>query len=181
VDFHGEKRSKETHASTTDGDARLAKKGKGKEAKLSYVGHVLMENRNGFIVKTRLSKATGTAECAAALEMAGEVSGGGRVTLGGDKGYDQKELVEALRKKKVTPHVARDEKRRGGSAIDGRTARHAGYEVSQRVWSGCSRLPRRPTIWCARGTCWRKRRRRARGVVSQKELETPRGTEQESR
>ena len=134
VNFHGEQRSNETHASTTDADARLAKKGKGKEAKLSYAGHVLMENRNGLIVKTRLSKATGTAECAAALEMAGEVSGEGRVTLGGDKGYDQKELVEALRKKKVTPQVARNEKRRGGSAIDGRKARHAGYEVSQRVW-----------------------------------------------
>jgi len=133
VNFHGEKRSNQTHESTTDGDARLAKKGQGKEAKLSYAGHVLMENRNGLIVKTRLTKATGTAECAAALEMAGEVSGKRRVTLGGDKGYDQKKLVEALRKKKVTPHLARNQKRPGGSAIDGRTARHAGYEVSQRV------------------------------------------------
>jgi IS5 family transposase len=133
VNFHGEKRSNETHASTTDPDARMAKKGQGKEAKLSYAGHVLMENRNGLIVKTRLTKATGTAECVAALEMAEEVSGEQRVTLGGDKGYDQKNLVEALRKKKVTPHVARNEKRRGGSAIDGRTARHAGYEVSQRM------------------------------------------------
>jgi IS5 family transposase len=133
VNFHGEKRSNETHASRTDSDARLAKKGKGKEAKLSYAGHVLMENRNGLIVKTRLTKATGTAECTAALEMAGEVSGARRVTLGGDKGYDQKKLVEALRRENVTPHVAQNEKRPGGSAIDGRTVRHAGYEVSQRV------------------------------------------------
>jgi transposase len=133
VNFHGEKRSNETHESRTDPDARLAKKGPGKEAKLSYAGHVLMENRNGLIVKTRLTKATGTAECAAALDMAEEVSGDRRVTLGGDKGYDQKKLVEALRAENVTPHVARNEKRPGGSAIDGRTARHAGYEISQRV------------------------------------------------
>jgi transposase len=133
VNFHGEKRSNGTHESRTDPDARLAKKAKGKEAKLSYAGHVLMENRNGLIVKTRLTKATGTAECAAALDMVEEVSGDRRVTLGGDKGYDQKQLVEALRTENVTPHVARNEKRPGGSAIDGRTARHAGYEISQRV------------------------------------------------
>ena len=133
VNFHGEKRTNETHASTTDPDARLAKKAQGKEAKLSYAGHVLMENRNGLIVKTRLTKATGTAESAAALDMAEEVSGERRVTLGGDKGYDQKKLVEALRTENVTPHVARNEKRPGGSAIDGRTTRHAGYEISQRV------------------------------------------------
>jgi transposase len=133
VNFHGEKRSNATHQSTTDGEARLAKKAKGKEAKLSYAGHVLMENRNGLIVTTRVSKATGTAECAAALEMAEEVSGNRRVTLGGDKGYDQKKLVEALRWENVTPHVARNEKRPGGSAIDERTTRHAGYEISQRV------------------------------------------------
>ena len=86
VNFHGEKRSNETHASTTDADARLARKAKGREAKLSYAGHVLMENRNELIVKTRLTLATGTAECAAALEMAEEVSGQGRVTLGETKG-----------------------------------------------------------------------------------------------
>jgi transposase len=132
VNFHGEKRSNETHQSTTDPDARLAKKATGKEAKLSYTGHVLMENRNGLIVTTRLTKATGTAECTAALEMAEEVSGERRVTLGGDKGYDQKKLVEALRVENVTPHVARNEKRRGGSAIDERTTRHEGYQISQR-------------------------------------------------
>jgi len=93
----------------------------------------LMENRNGLIVKTRLTKATGTAEGAAALEMVEEVSGEQRVTMGGDKGYDQKKLVEALRRENVTPHVARNQKRPGGSAIDGRTTRHAGYAISQRV------------------------------------------------
>lgn len=129
VDFHGEKRSNATHQSTTDSESRLAKKSKGKEAKLSYAGHVLMENRNGLIVTTRVTKATGTAECEAGLEMIEEISGAGRITAGGDKGYDQKKFVEALRRENVTPH----EKRPGGSAIDERTARHAGYEVSQRV------------------------------------------------
>ena len=133
VNFHGEQRSNATHESTTDPESRLAKKAKGKEAKLSYVGHVLMENRNGLIVTTRVTKATGTAESDAALEMAEEVSGDRRVTLGGDKGYDQKKLVEALRRENVTPHVARNEKRPGGSAIDKRTSRHEGYEISQRV------------------------------------------------
>ena len=133
MNFHGEQRSNATHESTTDPESRLAKKAKGKEAKLSYTGHVLMENRNGLIVTTRVTKATGTAESEAALEMAEEVSGDRRVTLGGDKGYDQKKLVEALRRENVTPHVARNEKRPGGSAIDKRTSRHEGYEISQRV------------------------------------------------
>ncbi|MGH9744191.1 MAG: IS5 family transposase [Candidatus Acidiferrum sp.] len=133
VNFHGEQRSNATHESTTDWEARLATKAKGKEAKLSYAGHVLMENRNGLIVTTQVSKATGTAESEAALEMAEEVSGDRRVTLGGEKGYDQKKLVEALRRENVTPHVARNEKRPGGSAIDKRTSRHEGYEISQRV------------------------------------------------
>ena len=133
VNFHGEKRSNETHQSRTDGDARLAKKAQGKEAKLSYAGHVLMENRNGLIVTTRVTKATGTAECLAALEMIEEVSGERRITAGGDKGYDQKQFVESLRRENVTPHVAQNQKRPGGSAVDQRTTRHAGYAVSQRV------------------------------------------------
>lgn len=133
MDFHGEKRSNATHESANDPESRLAKKGQGKEAKLSYAGHVLMENRNGLIVTTRVTKATGKAECEAGLEMIEEVSGMGRITAGGDKGYDQKKFVEALRRENVTPHVARNEKRPGGSAIDGRTSRHAGYEVSQRM------------------------------------------------
>ena len=133
VDFHGEKRSNATHQSTTDVDARLAKKSRGKEAKLSYAGHVLMENRNGLIVTTRVTKATGTAECKAALEMIEEIGGMRRITAGGDKGYDQKKFVEGLRRENVTPHVARNEQRPGGSAIDKRTTRHEGYEISQRV------------------------------------------------
>jgi len=132
VNFHGEKRSNATHASTTDPDARLAKKGAGKEAKLSYAGHVLMENRNGLIVTTRVTRATGTAEADAALEMAEQIGSRRRVTMGGDKGYDQKKLIEELRQENITPHIARNEKRNGGSAIDERTTRHAGYEISQR-------------------------------------------------
>ena len=131
VNFHGEKRSNATHASTTDGEARLAKKSAGKEAKLSYAGHVLMENRNGLIVTTRVTKATGTAEGEAALEMAEEIASRRRVTMGGDKGYDHRKVVVGLRQENITPHVARNEKRRGGSAIDERTTRHAGYEISQ--------------------------------------------------
>jgi len=132
VDFHGEKRSNATHASTTDGEARLAKKSAGKEAKLSYAGHVLMENRNGLIVTTRVTKATGTAEGEAALEMAEQIGSSRRVTMGGDKGYDHRKVVAGWRRENVTPHVARNEKRSGGSAIDERTTRHAGYEISQR-------------------------------------------------
>ncbi len=132
VDFHGEKRSNQTHQSTTDPQARLYKKSAGSEAKLSYLGHVLAENRNGLVVGTRVTQATGTAERAAALQMIVEQNGGERrVTVGGDKGYDVREFVEDLREVQATPHVAQNEKRRGGSAIDGRTTRHAGYGVSQ--------------------------------------------------
>src|SRR5258708_40346144 len=99
-----------------------------------------MENRNGLIVKTRLTKATGTAECAAALEMAEEVSGERRVTLGGDKGYDEKKLGEALRRENVTPHVARNHKRPGGSANDQRTARRGGYGISHRAKQGVEEI-----------------------------------------
>ena len=133
VNFRGEKRSNETHASTTDPDARLYKKAKGQEAKLGFLGHVLMENRNGLVVETRLTKATGTAEREAAVEMV-EVKReekGGRLTLGGDKNYDTREHVAALRELKVTPHVAQNTERRGGRAIDQRTTRHPGYTVSQ--------------------------------------------------
>jgi transposase len=133
VDFRGQKRTNDTHASTTDPDARLYKKGKGQEAKLGFLGHVLMENRHGLVVETRLTKATGTAEREASLEMvkAKRKQKGGRLTLGGDKNYDVAEHVAALRKLKVTPHAAQNTERRGGSAIDQRTTRHAGYSVSQ--------------------------------------------------
>jgi transposase len=133
VDFRGQKRCNDTHASTTDADARLYKKAKGQEAKLGFLGHVLMENRHGLVVETRLTKATGTAEREAALEMvkAKRQQKRGRLTLGGDKHYDVAEHVAALRRLKVTPHVAQNTERRGGSAIDQRTTRHAGYAVSQ--------------------------------------------------
>jgi hypothetical protein len=131
VDFHGEKRKNETHASTTDPDARLFKKSKGSEAKLSYLGHVLMENRNGLLVQTFLTEANGRAEREAAMLMAEAILGGKRVTLGGDKNYDTQEFVRELRGMNITPHVAQNDTNRR-SAVDERTTRHAGYEVSQR-------------------------------------------------
>jgi transposase len=132
VDFHGEKRSNQTHESTTDPDARLARKGNGKEAKLSYNGNLLTENRNGLIVNTELFQANGTAERDAALVMLEQIPGGRRVTVGADKGYDTKDFVAECRHLQVTPHVAQNVNRNGGSAIDGRTTRREGYEVSQR-------------------------------------------------
>src|SRR5258705_1507524 len=132
VDFHGEKRSNETHESKTDPDARMARKGKGKEAKLSYNGNLLTENRNGLIVTTEVFQANGTAERDAALVMLEQVPGGQRVTVGGDKGYDTRDFVAECRNMNVTPHVAQNTKRSGGSALDGRTTRHGGYDVSQK-------------------------------------------------
>jgi IS5 family transposase len=132
VDFHGEERSNETHESTTDPDALLARKGNGKEAKLSYNGNLLTENRNGLIVQTEVFQANGTAERDAALVMLEQIPGAGRVTVGADKGYDTKGFVAECRHLNVTPHVAQNVKRNGGSAIDGRTTHHAGYAISQR-------------------------------------------------
>lgn len=132
VNFHGQKLTNETHASTTDPDARLLKKGKGKEAKLCYAGHVLMENRNGLIVDVQLTHATGTAEREAALSMVKQRAGSRRVTLGGDKNYDTGDFVQKLRDLKVTPHVAQNDTNRR-SAIDARTTRHPGYAISQKV------------------------------------------------
>ena len=130
VNFHGETRTNATHASTTDPDARLARKGRGKEAKLSYTGHVLMENRNGLAVDVALLPATGTAEREAAIEMLAELPDSGRITLGGDKNYDTRDFVEQLRELEVTPHVAQNDTNRR-SAIDARTTRHTGYAISQ--------------------------------------------------
>ncbi len=132
VDFHGERRSNETHESKTDPDAKLARKGPGKEAKLSYSGNLLVENRNGLIVNAELLEANGRAERDAALLMLEQVPGTRRVTAGADKGYDTAEFVAECRHLGVTPHVARNTGRRGGSAIDARTVRHSGYAVSQR-------------------------------------------------
>jgi len=131
VNFHGEKRSNETHESTTDADALLARKGNGKEAKLSYNGNLLTENRNGLIVNTELFQANGTAERDAALVMLEQVSGIHRITIGADKGYDTRDFVAECRNLKATPHVSQNIKRSGGSAIDERTTRHSGYAISQ--------------------------------------------------
>jgi transposase len=134
VDFHKEKRSNATHESKTDPEAKLARKGKGKEAKLSYSQHALMENRSGLLVDLRIAEANGTAERAMALEMVGDrVPGTKRITLGGDKGYDTKDFVEECSWRKVTPHVAQNITQQRDSAIDGRTTRHPGYEISQRI------------------------------------------------
>jgi len=131
VNFHGQKRSNKTHQSTTDADLKLFKKTKGSEAKLAYQGHVLMENRNGLVVNALLTQASGTAEREAALAMLQQRPQKKRVTVGGDKAYDTKDFVADLRACQVTPHVAQNNKRRK-SAIDERTTRHPGYEVSQR-------------------------------------------------
>ncbi len=132
VDFHGEKRSNDTHESTTDPDARLARKSGGHEAKLAYCGNVMIENRNGLVVDTELLQCNGTAERDAAMLMAERVAGIERITLAADKAYDTKDFVSEMRGMNVTPHVSQNIKRSGGSAIDGRTTRHEGYQVSQR-------------------------------------------------
>ena len=134
VDFHGEKRSNQTHQSTTDPESRLARKGRGKEAKLSYAQHALMENRNGLLVELQITEATGTAEREAALSMVNDyLPRDQRITLAGDKGFDTRGFVEGCRELGVTPHVAQNLERSGGSAVDKRTTRHPGYSVSQRI------------------------------------------------
>ena len=131
MDFRGQRRRSDTHVSTTDPEARLYKKAPGQVAKLSYLGHVLTENRHGLVVDVELSEANGRAEREAALDMV-ERRTAGRATLGADRGYDVRGFVETLRSLGVTPHVARNDRRWGRSAVDGRTTRHAGYAVSQR-------------------------------------------------
>jgi len=127
VNFHGESRRNDTHQSTTDPDAQLARKGAGKEAKLSYAGHVLLDNRHGLVANVCVTPATGTAEREAAVLLLGAVAHGG--TVGGDKGFDVPSFVAQVRTLGVTPHVAQKLK---GSAIDARTTRYTGYAVSQR-------------------------------------------------
>jgi transposase len=131
VNFKGEQRSNDTHASTTDADARLYKKAQGDKSRLCHMGHILMENRNGLIVDVEVTKASGTAEREAALAMLGRRSNQRkRVTVGADKGYDCKAFVKGCRRLKVTPHVAAKDQH---SAIDGRTQRHEGYKASLKV------------------------------------------------
>ena len=130
VNFRGKKRKNDTHASKTDPDARLYKKAKGQQAKLCYIGHALMENRNGLVADTALTIATGTAEREAAIDMLDQVPGRQRITVAADKGYDCRDFVDECRQIQATPHVAQKQK---GSAIDARTTRHEGYNVSLRV------------------------------------------------
>ena len=137
-DWRGQKRSNETHRSTTDGDARLARKSNGQASILAYAGHVLMENANGLVARSCLTHATGTAEREAGLQPVDRLKRRRRITLGADKGYDAASFIAALRERKITPHVAVDRRvsktgtpRR--SAVDGRTTRHRGYQASQRV------------------------------------------------
>ena len=127
IDFHGEQRRNDTHQSTTDPEARLARKGAGKEAKLSYTGNVLMDNRNGLVADVETMQADGTAERDAAAVMIESIPGDDRVTIGADKGYDTKGFVADARALNATPHVAQKKH----SAVDGRTTRHEGYRISQ--------------------------------------------------
>jgi transposase len=132
VNFHGEKRSNQTHESKSDAEAKLARKGAGKEAKLSYSGNLLVENRNGLIVDAMTWEANGRAERDTALLMLEQIPGDHPVTVAGDKGFDTREFVSECRQMRVTPHVAQNDGRPGGSAIDQRTTRHEGYRISQR-------------------------------------------------
>jgi transposase len=133
VSFHGQQRRNDTHQSTTDPDARLFKKAVGREAKLAYLGHVLTENRHGFIVNTAVTSASGTGERDAAIVMLGELPlTSRRITVGADKAYDTRAWVAAVRQMRITPHVAQDTFSCRGTAIDGRTTRHAGYRLSHR-------------------------------------------------
>jgi transposase len=132
IDYRKQKRSNDTHQSKTDPLARLYKKSRGSEAKLAYLGHLVTENRNGLVVNTRVTLATGTAERSAAIEMAEQIPGGSkRVTLGADRGYDTADFVEHMREFRVTPHVAQNDTNRS-SAIDARTTSQPGYAISQR-------------------------------------------------
>jgi IS5 family transposase len=132
VNFHGERRSNETHCSTTDPDAKLARKSRGTGAVLAYRGHLLTENRNGLVVSTLTTCAYGSAERDAALLMVEALPGTQRITLGADKGYDARDFIDELRHMEITPHVAQNDTNRR-SAVDERTTRHAGYQLSQKA------------------------------------------------
>lgn len=132
ADFRGHKRSNDTHESKTDPESKLMRKGKGREAKLCFMAHALMENRNGLLVDLRVSEANGHAERETALEMLAQHAGGG-ATVGADRGYDTKDFVGRAREQNVTPHVAQNQNAHRSSAIDGRTTRHVGYPISQTI------------------------------------------------
>jgi transposase len=132
-DFHGESRTNDTHASTTDPQAMLYRKSPGERAKLCYMGHAVSENRHGLVVEVQVSEANGFAERSTAIEMIEAVSGERRCTVAADKAYDTHGFVAQMRHIQATPHVAQNTERRGGSAIDARTTRHAGYTLSLRA------------------------------------------------
>ena len=156
-DFRGEKRSNDTHASTTDPDARLYKKADGQPSRLCFVGTALMENRNGLVVDGRLTRASGVSECLAAIDLADQHIGRGG-TLAGDKGFDTADVVAELRERRITPHVAQNAydtgKVRRRSNIDGRTTRHAGYAASQK----CRKRIEEIFGWLKTVGAWRKSR-----------------------
>lgn len=158
-DFHGQKRSNETHASTTDPDARLFRKGKGKEAKLCHMGHIMTENRHGLIVAARLTEANGTAECRTALDMI-DAKAGSRSTLGADKNYDTADFVAGCRARGCVPHVAQNDTNRR-SAIDARTTRHPGYAISMTK----RKRIEEPFGWMKTVGVMRKTRHRGRPLV----------------
>ena len=159
-DFHGEKRLNETHASTTDPEAQLFKKGAGKEAKLCFMGHLALDNRHGLVVQTETTLATGFAEREAAERMLRRAKRRERATVGADRAYHTQEHVRALRSLGITPHMAASQKNRR-SAIDGRTTRHAGYEISQRK----RKLVEQPFGWMKTVGLLRKVRHRGRSKV----------------
>ena len=159
-DFHGEKRCNDTHQSKTDPEARLYKKSQGQEAKLAYLGHTMVENRNGMIASAMVTQATGTAEREAALEMVKALSKGRRITVGADKAYDTKGFVASMREAGATPHVIQNNKNRR-SAIDGRTTRHKGYAISiAKRW-----LVEKPFGWLKRVGGMRQVKLRGRNKV----------------
>jgi transposase len=161
--FRGEQRKNDTHESKTDPDARLYRKSKGQEAKLSYLAHAVVENRNGLIRKVMVTTADGQAECDAALLLAQEIAGEemGQLTMGADKAYDRADFVQTVRELGVTPHVAQNNKNRK-SAIDGRTTRHPGYKISlAKRW-----LVEKPFGWCKQIGGLRKVKLRGLGKVT---------------
>jgi len=161
ADFRGQKRSNETHQSTTDPQARLFRKGSGQEAKLCFIAHTLMENRSGLIVDTRLTTADGHAERIAALSMIEPSAAGPRaLSLGADKAYDAEDFVNELKSLNVRPHVAQNTSGRR-SAIDRRTTRHVGYELSQRI----RKRIEEPFGWMKTVACRRKTRFRGKAKV----------------
>jgi transposase len=159
VNLHGQKRSNETHESTTDPEAKLARKGNNQPAKLSYLANALMEHRNGLIIDFRVDTANGHGERVGALALLGKHTGDREgVTLGADAGYDTADFVEALRDRGVTPHIAQARDHRRRSAVDGRTTRHPGYDVSQRIRKRVEEI----FGWAKTVGCFRKTRIRGK-------------------